>query len=441
MIALLWNLFELAATIFEEFVIIRFICKFLNHDFSSAHGRIVYACGSVVGSAVVMLVDYFAGYEVWLGAVYTAYWFTFALIFLKGKWTSKLFAVLLANMILLCVSTIVSTSVTSIFSSNVDAVYSEQGFSRFLGICMQQICLIYFYSLILKLIDKTLLFRHKREWMLILSVFLISFFSLVLMHMAFYKADPTTIRPELLLLSEIGIVSLNIICLYMTISLSESNKETEELRIKEQRREYGIQYAETIQKQYEEIRNMRHDMKQHFSVIQRLQFEGNDRGVIDYTAECTEKIEKLDVFVNVGNEFVNAILNTKLSMAKSMGIEVICSSSNDISGVKDYDLCTLLGNILDNAIEGTQDVTVGRFIDVSLASDAYKLNICVSNSIGESVLEKNRELKSSKCNRHSHGRGVKSIRSMAERYNGSADFYEEGLIFFCHVVLYKNLSA
>lgn len=441
MTAFLWNLFELAATVFEEFVIVRFICKFLNHDFSSPQGRIVYVCGSIAGSAVVMLVDYFAGYEMWLGAVYTAYWFAFSLVCLKGKRTSKLFAVLLANMILLCVSTIVSTSLTSLFSSNADAVYSERGFARFLGICMQQICLVYFYSLILKLIDRTLLFRHKREWLLILSVFLASFFSLVLMHMAFYKADPTMIRPELLLLSEIGIVSLNMICLYMTISLSESNKEAEELRIKEQRREYGIQYAETIRKQYEELHDMRHDMKQHFSVIQRLQLEGNEQGLIDYTAECAEKIEKLEVFVNVGNDFVNAILNTKLSMAKAMGIEVICSSSNDISGVKDYDLCTLLGNILDNAIEGTRGIAAGRFIDVSLISDAYKLNICVSNSIGKSVLERNKDLRSSKQNRNVHGRGVGSIRSTAERYSGSADFYEEGLIFFCHVVLYKSQTS
>lgn len=437
MVDILWNIFELTVTVFEEFVIIHFICKFLNFDFSTFKGKLVYISGSIGGAVVVTILDLFSDYSGWLGIIYVVYWFVFSLLFVKGTIWNKLFSVIIANMVLICTSSLVSSSVTALLDSEMAIVYSKPGLVRFLAVIMVQITNVYLFSLILKFVDKSILSMKKSEWILVIAVFLISFFSLVMTHMAFYNSNVSVMTSALVLLSELGIVLLNLICLYMTLSLSKSNKAAEELRLREQQREYSIQYAEAIQKQYDEIRNMRHDMKQHFAVISRLQKEGNSQGVIDYTNECAKGIESLDMFVDVKNNFVNAILNSKLSIAKSKGVKVLCSASNDISGINDYDLCNLLGNMLDNAIEASESVVSGKFLDVSIVADEYMLNICVSNSISKSVLSNNKALKTSKNNSSSHGLGIKTIRSIAEKYNGSVDFYEEGLIFFCRTVLFK----
>ena len=100
----------------------------------------------------------------------------------------------------------------------------------------------------------------------------------------------------------------------------------------------------------------------------------------------------------------------------------MCRTENNISGINSFDLCNLLGNILDNAIEGTQNVVEGKFVEVVIRSDDFKLNICVSNSIQHYVLEFNKDLKTSKAARELHGLGIKTIRSLAEKYNGNADF-------------------
>ncbi len=63
---ILWNFFELAVTIFEEFVIIHFICKFLGHNFSTIKGKVIYVAGSLVGSVIVTVANHLAGLELYI---------------------------------------------------------------------------------------------------------------------------------------------------------------------------------------------------------------------------------------------------------------------------------------------------------------------------------------------------------------------------------------
>ncbi len=438
---ILWNFYELAVTIFEEFVIIHFICKVLGHNFSTIKGKVICVAGSLVGSVIVTVANHLLVFESWLGIIYMTYWFTFALLFLEGKTLYKLFAVLLTNFIVFFTSSLISSSISALFNSDNNIAYSQISFIRFLTIIMVQMCLVYFFSLILKFVDKELLKLKKSEWILIISVFAISIISLTLIQLSLLNINSNTNVDEyttaLLLGSEICIVTLNSICLYMTIALSKRNRSAEKLKLKAQQYEHNIQYAETIRKQYEEMKSVRHDIKQHLTVIQRLQRDGNITEAVSYTDSCVQSITAPEIFIDVGDIFINSILNSKLSIAKSKGIKVLCRAEQNISGISAFDLCNLLGNILDNAIEGAQNVASGKFIEVAMETDEFKLNILVSNSIEKSVLETNKDLKTSKAGHELHGLGIKTIRSLAEKYNGNADFYEEGLIFFCHVILYK----
>lgn len=437
----LWNIFELAVTFFEEFVIIHFICSFLGHDFSTPKGKIIYVSGSLVGVVIVTFLTHYIYNDMWLGAAYMAYWLLFALLFLKGKLIIKLFAVLLANVIIFFSSSVISSSISAIFKSEISALLYQNSYIRILMVVMIQLCIFYVCSLILKLVHKDLLQLKKNEWFLIISVFVISFFSLILIRLSMININTDTdslvyvFAP--LLAAEIGIVALNSMCLYMTIELSEGNRSAEEFKLKTQQYEHSIQYAETIRSQYDEMRSMRHDMKQHFAVIRQLQLDGKIDEAIRYIDSCVESVAGHEMFIDVGDVFINAILNSKLSIAKSKGIDVMCCAGSDVSGINAYDLCNLLGNMLDNAIESAQNVSDGKFIEVTIEADDFKFNICVSNSIAKSVLAPNKDLKTTKSDSKTHGLGIKTIRSLAKKYNGNADFYEEGLIFYCHVILYR----
>lgn len=92
-----------------------------------------------------------------------AYWFVFALLFLDGKILNKFFAVLLANMVVIFSSTLIPSSVSAILRSEMTTLYSQKSFIRLMTILMVQLCIFYFCSLILKLIDKALLKLKKKR--------------------------------------------------------------------------------------------------------------------------------------------------------------------------------------------------------------------------------------------------------------------------------------
>lgn len=436
----LWDLFEVVATLCEQFIVFYFICNFLKHDFKTSKGKVIYVFGSICGAVLVAFLNYFTLYDWWLSAIYIAYWFVYALIFINGRILSKLFAAILSNVVIISSSNLLSGAFSIAFNLSVDQIYTQHTLYRILYVLLVQVVNLYLFSIILKFANKAILLMRMKEWVLIISVFLISIFSLAMIHIALKEAALSENASILLLLSEIGLIALNIVSLYIMVSLNQSNHIAEGLKLKEQQLEHDIKYAETVRNQYQEIRQIRHDIKQHLDTVSGLQLEGKIDAAQKYISEISSGLKNIEMFMDVGNDFVNAILNSKLSIAKSRGIEVLCSSSSEVGGINEYDLCNLIGNMLDNAIEAAEKTVDNAVVEVSIHSDKYKLMITVANSILRPVLNGNSELKTTKKEADLHGYGVKSIKTISEKYSGSVDFYEENLTFFCRVILGKGVE-
>lgn len=437
MTGFLWTAFEICVNLCEALIVFYFICGFLKHDFKTSKGKGIYVLGSALGATLTTLVNLITLYDWWVTIVIAIVWFVVSCILLKGEIIAKLFAASISNVVLMVSGNFVTAVLSVILNSAPEELFAMQSAYRLIGVIMCQTLNVFLYSLILKLVNKTMLAMKKKEWMLIISVFLISSLFFAVIQVSLNETVLSEVTSILLMMCEIGLIALNLICLYITLSLNKSNRVAEEFKLKEQQLKHDIQYAETVRTQYQEIRHIRHDIKQQLATVSGLQFEGKYDEAQKYISEITNGIERIEMFVDVGNDYVNAILNSKLSIAKSNGIEVLCNFSGEIDSIDEYDLCSLMGNVLDNAIEAAENVD-GAVIEVSLFSDKHKLILTVSNTIPQSVLDANAELKTTKAETELHGFGVGSIRAIAKKYDGIVDFYEEGLTFFCRVVLGKN---
>ncbi len=435
-----WDTFEIASTLCEQLIIFYFICNFLKHDFKTPKGKIVYVFGSILSTAMITTLNFVTLYDWWLSVIYITFWFVFSLIFINGRVLSKLLTSILADVVSISTSNIVTGMMSVALKSTPSQLYTTQGWYRVLGVLMCQAMNLFLYSIILKSVNKTILEMKKKEWILIISVFSISTLSFSIIQIALNESRLSETTSLMLLLSEIGLIALNLICLYIMISLNQSNRAAEEFKLKEQQLKHDIQYAETVRSQYQEIRQIRHDIKQHLDAISGLQLEGKIDAAQKYIYDISSGLERIEMFMDVGNDFVNAILNSKLSIAKSKGIEVLCSSSSEVDGISEYDLCNLIGNMLDNAIEAAEKTGDNAIVEISFYSDKYKLMITVSNSILQSVLNGNSKLNTTKSKVGLHGFGIKTIKAIAEKYGGNADFYEENLTFFCRVILGKEVG-
>ena len=435
----LWGFLEHLATVVEAFIMTHFVFSFNYFDWKPTKNKAIYACCSLGHAALITVFNYFTTFEGVLGIAYIAYFIIISLLFLKGKLAEKIFSSVLSILIVLVVSVMVSGTASTAFGEYSGFSYSEQKFAKFIAIVLVQTLLIVIYDAILKITGKERITLNKKEWGLIISVFTISFAAMAFVHTAVLIYEYDFLPSMLLMCAEICVIAVIAVCFYMTLFLSISRKDAEELRMEKQQKEYRLQYAENVKQQYEEIHMIRHDMKHAYSVINTLLLDGKYDEAIKYVQGSSENITSAETIIDVGNDFVNAILNSKLSLAKTKGIEVLCGAAKNLDGVEDEDMCTLLGNMLDNAIEAcVLCESDKRLIEVNIASYSKQLVITVSNTAEWDVLKNNRNLVSTKKQAESHGFGVESIRQIAKKYDGNARFYQENNVFNCKVLLLKH---
>lgn len=192
--------------------------------------------------------------------------------------------------------------------------------------------------------------------------------------------------------------------------------------------------AEEIRRIQEQIRALKHDMKNHTLVMLSYLEENRVEEAKAYAGELLDKLNKMYTYVNVGNSLLNYIINNKLSAAKEQGIEIKAEIENLAFDYMDsVDFSALLNNLLDNAIHGALESKSPK-LEVQISAKKGFDIITVKNSIDESVLERNPEFVSTK-DEPGHGYGMKQIRSIVEKYNGDIDIYEKENQFIVSIML------
>lgn len=414
------NIYEILITVFESFFATRFVLKFQGYNFSLSSANLKYIYASLCDAILVTALNYIVPYDGLLGALYIVYYFVVSLLLVESKISAKIFASVLVNLVAIAVATASMGILSVTFKKPLFDIITEVSWVRVAAVTVTQLVKIFIFDIILKAVGKDDLKLGKKEWTLILSVLGISFISIALVQTA---AAQTNTYSVMLLAAEICSMTVAAVCFYMTILLSKSQRESERLKLTAQQEEFRFQYAQNVKKQYEEISQVRHDMKQTHSVVMSLLMEAKTDEAIEYMQKTARQISEFDVVIDVGNDFVNAILNAKLSEAKRNGITVLCSADKNASGIDEVDLCNLLGNLLDNAIEACEKCSDRqRVIEIKIQMRDDKYLLEVENTAPEKALEGNKQLATTKDDTSRHGYGVKSIKSIAEKYNGMVNF-------------------
>lgn len=207
--------------------------------------------------------------------------------------------------------------------------------------------------------------------------------------------------------------------------LTELKEETEYMR---------KQDAE-IKSLHQNVRQLKHDMKNHFMVIASYLNEENYGMAKEYISQMLGKLNAMHSYVETGNSLLNHILNEKLEYAKKQGISVKAEIENlAFENLKSIDFSALLSNMLDNAIEASVS-EIHPEVQITIKQSRGYETIYVKNRIAKSVLEQNPELSTSKEDNTGHGFGVSKIKRIVETCGGMYDFYEEEGYFCVNVFI------
>lgn len=194
-------------------------------------------------------------------------------------------------------------------------------------------------------------------------------------------------------------------------------------------------YAEMLKS-----RQMIHDMKNHLLVLRNMERANQWDKLHDYLEEISKDILDDSTKIWTGNNIVDLILNSKKKQADSEGI-AFSIGSNMIGDVpfKDGETISLLGNLLDNAIEACERIkSTEKWVTIRINRRYCLLYIEIENSIEEHPKEKNHRLISCKSEKEVHGYGLKNVRQIVDRYDGTYSYQIKENSFLTCVSFFSN---
>lgn len=184
------------------------------------------------------------------------------------------------------------------------------------------------------------------------------------------------------------------------------------------------------------MRGWRHDYHNHLQVIKAYRSLDENDKLDTYLNSLETDLESVDTLIKSGSVMVDAILNSKLSLAKSRAITIKAKAvvPKDIS-ISEIDLCVIIGNLLDNAIEASLriDEETKRFIRVYMDLKRDNLYLSVTNSSGGKIRKQDGWYISSKG--ENHGFGLMRVDKIVEKYAGYIKRRDEKGAFTSEVML------
>lgn len=197
-------------------------------------------------------------------------------------------------------------------------------------------------------------------------------------------------------------------------------------------------YYDEMTEKYNETRMIRHDIKNHLTAVAMLIDDGKIEDARKYLDDISSEMDKARPPVNTGSLVLDSLLFRKSSDMAKKDITLNTEFFADFSGnqISEYDLCSIFGNILDNAIEACEKLPPEkRYINLKVKRQLDMICIICENP----YVEINDDLSTQKADKAYHGFGLKRVRKAAESYSGDVNIKSDDGIFSISVLL--NLSS
>ena len=276
-------------------------------------------------------------------------------------------------------------------------------------------------------VPKTMqLFQSVKLWTLLGSLSLAPLFatlSFTLWNAKWFDEDMYYIVGLRLGYTILPFATLSSLALLEALVVLSRHEELEQSQILE---EIKAVYYRGLQREQTEIRMLRHDLLNHIIVAKSLLSQKDIESTVHYLDELSSSAVRTGSLRICENDVANAIFSSKASIIGREGIIADWTVSlPETLAITDVDLCALLGNALDNAIEAAKTAE-SKHIIVRARADKGVLMLRVENTMVAQPHMENGVFKTTKNDIGAHGFGLVSIRDVVRRYGGSLEIEVKG---------------
>lgn len=341
--------------------------------------------------------------------------------------------------ILLALSDILSAFILSWVQERAPFLTGDSFFFRLLNFEMPyliELAAVLLLSMFIRRRSEHIAFRY---WMLLLAVPAIAIVTLTVFQFALESLPDNREVHTYIYISAAGLLFITVLVFALFSKLQNQLTISRDNREMKMQLELQRQSAEKMENAYNHTRALRHDLKNHLRALGGMLQSGNTDDALAYIQTMQSDLEDATYFAVTGNTAVDAILNEKLLTAQrqetNLRFDAVTLKNTK---AKPMDLCIILSNALDNALEACRkiDDIQSRTVSLKIREESDFLLISVQNPVAKPPKKLGNSFLSDKKDRENHGIGLRSIRSTAEKYNGEVLAECENNVFTLLVRLY-----
>lgn len=434
MSATFWKVFELAISVLENMLLLGFCMDFMQQRPKGKRGKFLWLFAVLVGMIFPALEKYPAIYDRWELWLTLLWLFGYLAVSTRGSILRKIIAAVVARELTTFVNTAVLFGCSLLLQESVASFIQQQDIARIATVLLTKI-LYFFVGKILN----DLLFERKNlvnwQWIVIgcsLVFSTVAGKTLITLSRDFPGIQMQEQKLMLLCVSCIWLMCL--IMYFVVQQMSKDNQTKLEYELMKEKEKYSKESMEIIKRSNEELREFKHDLKNYLLPLQEAMETMPQSEMAKVWEKINQKIEDVQTLIQTGNSYVDSMINTKITLARSEKVDVKCTILSKMEGIDDLEFCSVFGNLMDNAIEAERKVIEKKEIIIFVEEKMGYLRLEIQNKIEKSVLNENSSLNTTKKDTSSHGIGHKSVKRTMQKVGGALKYYETGDLFCAEAV-------
>ena len=274
---------------------------------------------------------------------------------------------------------------------------------------------------------------YKRNRSILFFIPIVQYLSMFIGEYFFYY------NQKIIALRSVFILLFACICIIFLFAVQYTRERGEYERTILEERAYAAELRYRVRLKDDRERDILvHDIQNHLIVLNGILRKSSTDRALDYIEKVQENYRAIKQSVETGNIVVDTILGSKVDRAEEAGISIkILADSLSDTFVEDKDWCSILANLLDNAIEACNGLDEERWIKIRLENKPVGILLNVENSCRKKETEELGHLETTKKDKEKHGIGLQSVSYAIEKYGGMLIYKRKGTVFSVNVIFYR----
>lgn len=356
----------------------------------------------------------------------------YSIFVLRAKWY---FALLwsLVNMLLLLITAYTIPAILGAILNVPFGSFYEYESVRLLSMPLAHILWMGMLAITIRMAKpKQSFYQLKSSGWIFLSVpvFSIAFIAVLVQYAFALKDESVSVMFPALI--GIGLMVINLGALYVYNQMSRQAEETMLLHAQVQLGSMAKHHQEELQELTSEMRRFRHDFNNHVHVLQGFAQTKNHAKLEAYLNDLADNVGSFSDYIVTGNTILDVLLSGNISLAKQKGIRVTLDAMvPEKLPISDQDLCILMGNLFNNALEANLKIhdTAKRFIDIALHVQNGQVVIMIKNATDGAEKKRGNRFVTTKNNLPGHGFGLVSIDHLVKTYGAFCEHSHHNYVF------------